>query len=156
MKSNRFSKPPAAPVCLAARLGQRILIVDDEPAITRSLKLNLQAVPGYEVRTENESTWAIDAARDFRPDLILLDVLMPHLDGCDIAAQIHADPKLKNTPIVFLTALARNEDTGGRAITAGSTVYLAKPVNAQVLIKCIEQILSPMPNSQTRTCSFPI
>jgi two-component system, OmpR family, alkaline phosphatase synthesis response regulator PhoP len=121
---------------------KRILIVDDEPAITRSLKLTLEAAPGYEVRTENDSTRAIDAAREFHPQLILLDVLMPDLDGCDVSARLHADPELADTPIVFLTALAHNEDTGGRAVIAGSTVYLAKPVDTGELIKCIEHALS--------------
>jgi Response regulator containing CheY-like receiver, AAA-type ATPase, and DNA-binding domains len=117
--------------------------VDDEPGITRSLKLTLEAAAGYEVRTENDATLAIDAARDFHPHLILLDVLMPRLDGCDVSAGIHADPELKDTPIVFLTALANNEDTGGHAVVAGSTVYLAKPVDTEELIKCIEKSLSP-------------
>jgi two-component system, OmpR family, alkaline phosphatase synthesis response regulator PhoP len=122
---------------------KRILIVDDEPGVTRSLKLNLEATVGYEVRTENDSARAIEVARDFHPQLILLDVLMPHLDGCDIAARIHADPELKETPIVFLTALAHNKDTGGHAVAAGSTVYLAKPVDTRELIACIERSLSP-------------
>jgi DNA-binding response OmpR family regulator len=122
---------------------KRILIVDDEAGVTRSLKLNLETAAGYEVRTENDSTHAIDAAREFHPQLIILDVLMPQLDGCDVSARIHADPELADTPIVFLTALAHNEDTGGHAVTAGSTIYLAKPVDARELIKCIEQTLSP-------------
>src|SRR4029453_11724375 len=121
---------------------KRILIVDDEPGVTRGLKLNLETVAGYEVRTENDPALVIDVARDFHPQLILLDVLMPHLDGCDVSARIHADPELKNTPIVFLTALASNEDTGGHAVVAGSTVYLAKPVDTEELIKCIEKSLS--------------
>jgi CheY-like chemotaxis protein len=120
---------------------KRILIVDDEPGVTRSLKLNLEATANYEVRTENDSALAIDAARAFHPQLILLDVLMPRLDGCDVSARIHADPELKDTPIVFLTALTNNEDTGGHAVAAGSTVYLAKPVDTEELIKCIEQTL---------------
>ena len=121
---------------------KRILIVDDEPGVTRNLKLNLQAMAGYDVRTENDSTRAIDAAREFHPQLILLDVLMPRLDGCDISARIHADSELKDTPIVFLTALAHNEDTGGHAVVAGATVYFAKPVDTEELIRCIEQTLS--------------
>src|SRR5882724_6761699 len=121
---------------------KRILIVDDDPGITRSLKLNLEAMASYEVRTENDPALAIDVARDFHPQLILMDVLMTRLDGCDVSAQIHADPELKATPIVFLTALASNESTNGHAAVAGATVYLAKPVDTMELIKCIEQTLS--------------
>jgi CheY-like chemotaxis protein len=127
---------------------KRILIVDDEAAITRSLKLTLEATAGYEVRTENDSSRAIDAAREFHPQLILLDVLMPGLDDCDVSARLHADPELRDTPIVFLTALANNEETGGRVVVAGSTVYLAKPVDTEELIKCIERTLSPTPQPQ--------
>jgi len=134
---------PSTPPQRQAMNPKRILVVDDEPGVTRSLKLNLEATANYEVRTENDPALALDAARDFHPHLILLDVLMPRLDGCDVSARIHADPKLKDTPIVFLTALANKEDTGGHAVVAGSTVYLAKPVDTEELIKCIEQTLSP-------------
>jgi DNA-binding response OmpR family regulator len=119
----------------------RILIVDDEPGVTRALKLNLEAA-GYAVRTENDSTRVIEVAHAFRPHLILLDVLMPHLDGCDVSVLIHADFGLKDTPIVFLTALADNEDTGGHAVVAGSTVYLAKPAVTEEVVRCIEETLS--------------
>jgi CheY-like chemotaxis protein len=122
---------------------KRILAVDDEPGVTRSLKLNLEALAGHELRTENDSALVIDAARDFQPQLILLDVLMPLLDGCDVSTRIHADPGLKKIPIVFLTALANKEVTGGHAMFAGSTVYLAKPVDTEDLIRCIEKTLSP-------------
>lgn len=132
---------------------KRILIVDDEPGVTRSLKLNLEATAGYEVRTENDATAAVNAAREFQPQLILLDVLMPRLDGCDVSARIHADPELKDTPIVFLTALASNEDTGGHAVAAGSTIYLAKPVDTAELIKCIEQTVSTTAQPQRHVSS---
>ena len=134
---------------------KRILVVDDEPGVTRSPKPNLGATARYEVRTENDSALAIDAVREFRPQLILLDVLMPHLDGCDVAARIHADPELKDTPIVFLTAPTHNEDTGGHAVVAGSTVYLAKPVDTAELIKCIEQTLLTTMQPRHYAFSFP-
>lgn len=122
---------------------KRILVVDDEPSVTRSLKLNLENTMRYEVRTENDSARAVAAAREFHPDLILLDVIMPGLDGCDVSTRIHADPELRDMPIVFLTALATNEDTGGQAITAGATVYVAKPVMLGELLRCIDQHVRP-------------
>jgi len=112
--------------------------VDDDPAVTRSLKLNLECTLRYDVRTENDASCALPAARQFHPDLILLDVVMPGMDGCEVAARIHMDQELKDTPIVFLTALATNKNTGGHATVAGSTVYLAKPVILDELIRCIE------------------
>lgn len=133
---------------------KRILIVDDEPSVTRGLKLNLEATERYEVRTENDPALALDAAREFHPHVILLDVLMPRLDGCDISAQIHSDPELKETPVVYLTALAHNENTGGHAVVAGSTVYLAKPVDTEALIQCFEQTLSRTTQPKHHSFSF--
>jgi len=78
-------------------------------------------------------------ARAFRPELILLDVMMPELDGGDVAAQLQADPLLRDIPIVFLTALVSNEETGGHEMVCGSMPYLAKPVDFGELTKCIEE-----------------
>src|SRR5687768_9940814 len=88
---------------------KKILVVDDEASITRLLKLNLEK-GAYVVRTENEGTKALAAAKDFKPDLILLDVMMPDIDGGDVAAIIQADPLLCAVPIVFLTAAVKKEE----------------------------------------------
>ena len=90
---------------------KRILVVDDEPGVTRSLKLNLEAGGEYEVFTENHSNKALAAARACRPDLVLLDVMMPGMDGADVAERMHDDPVLRRTPVVFLTALVSNKET---------------------------------------------
>jgi DNA-binding response OmpR family regulator len=117
---------------------KRILVVDDEPSVTRSLKLNLESSGGYEVRTENDGTNALVAARSFRPDLILLDVVMPDIDGGDVATKLQADPLLHDTPIIFLTAIVTNEETKGRGALIGTCVFLAKPVDLAELKKTIE------------------
>ncbi len=80
----------------------KILLVDDEESITRTLKLFLDRRGGYEVRTENQGSHAVQAARDFRPDLIVLDIVMPDADGCAIAQDLGEDPELKRVPIVLL------------------------------------------------------
>ena len=128
------SKPAAA-----ARSRRRILTVDDEPATTRNLKLLLESTGSYEVRGENDSKQAVETARASRPDLILLDVVMPVLDGWEVAARLRLDPELKDTPIVFLTALASNRHTGGHAVATGTIVFLAKPVELEELLRCIEE-----------------
>ncbi len=117
---------------------RRILVVDDEPSVTRNLKLTLEASGGYEVLGENHPTNALTAARVFRPDLILLDVMMPGADGGDVAAQVRADPVLRETPIIFLTALVSNEETGGHEISSGAETFLAKPVDLGELRKSLE------------------
>ncbi len=78
-------------------------------------------------------------AKEFRPDLILLDVIMPGMSGGDVAFRIKQDVSLKNTPIVFLTAAATKEDTTSREGTIGGHPFLSKPVSVKDLIACIEE-----------------
>ena len=118
---------------------KRILLVDDEPTITRSIKLNLETTGRYEVETENLAINACATAHRFRPDLIFLDVMMPGMDGGDVAASLRANAQLKNVPIIFLTALVSKRETGGRESTVGTLSYLAKPVGWFELQRCIEE-----------------
>src|SRR5438034_6452423 len=82
---------------------RRILIVDDDRDSTHLIKILLEKISHYLVLEENDAAKAHESARDFRPDLILLDIMMPQIDGGDLSAQIDADPGLQRTPI-FLTA----------------------------------------------------
>jgi CheY-like chemotaxis protein len=118
---------------------KRILVIDDEASITRTMKVNLERTGVYTVGTENEARRALATARDFQPDLILLDVMMPELDGGEVAGEIHSDPALEHVPIVFLTAIVNNKETGGECMESGGQTFVAKPVNLQSLIKCIEE-----------------
>src|SRR5215210_7346940 len=116
---------------------KRIMIVDDESGFTRLLKLTLERTGHYTVREQNEGTRALETAREFRPDLILLDIVMPRIDGGDVARQIQADPMLKNVRIIFLTAIvSKKEATPGSLI--GGFPFMAKPVSLDALVKCIE------------------
>jgi len=117
---------------------KRILVVDDEPSVTRNLKLNLESSGGYDVFAENHATNALTAARIFRPDLILLDVIMSGMDGGDVVARFRADPLLRDTPVIFLTALVSNEETDGHEIVSGGETFLAKPVDIGELKKTLE------------------
>ncbi len=119
----------------------KILVVDDEEALTRMLKLNLEAMGSYEVCIENRGTHALEAARNFKPDLILLDIVMPDLEGSEVAQQVKEEPQLKNTPIVFLTATVTNEEISPMGGRVGGQPFLAKPVTVQALIDCIERNL---------------
>jgi len=117
---------------------KRILLVDDEPSFTRVLKLCLEKTGSYEVREENRGTMAMATARQFKPDLILLDVVMPDIDGGEIASGIMADENLKDIPIVFLTAAVAKDEEG---VISGHP-FLAKPINTEEVIKRIEKSLS--------------
>ncbi len=118
---------------------KKILVVDDESGFTRLMKI---ALPHYEIREVNDPRRAIEAALEFRPDLILLDVIMPGLDGGDLAAQIADDVLLKHTPIVFLTAIVSPGETGQATRHIGGYPFLAKPVSADALERCIEEHLA--------------
>ena len=121
---------------------RRILVVDDEKALTRMLKLNLERAGNYEVRTENEGANAIPAAREFKPDLMLLDVMMPGVTGDEIAAELKADPLLAHIKYIFVTAIITRDEAGEAGANIGGNVFLAKPVKAEELIATIERMLA--------------
>ena len=120
---------------------KRILVVDDEPAMTRMIKLNLEQTGHYEVRTENQGLKAIAAAREFRPDLILLDVMMPGMLGSEIAEQLQADPSLRAIKIVFLTAMVTKEEAQRSYGQIGGHTFVAKPISADDLCRVVEEHL---------------
>jgi len=117
---------------------KKVLIIDDETTFTNIVKLTLEAKGGYEVCVENDPRNAINAARTFWPDIIILDVVMPELDGGEVHTQFQADPVLKNTPIIFLTAIVRKKEVDEHAGMIGGSFYLAKPVSADDLMAAIE------------------
>ena len=118
---------------------KRIFVVDDEPSITRTMKVNLERTGAYTVGTENHAFHALAAAREFQPDLILLDVMMPEIDGAELAGEIQSDLALQDVPVVFLTAIVSTKETGGESLESGGRTFVAKPVNLDALIKCIEE-----------------
>lgn len=121
---------------------KRILVVDDEAALTRMVKLNLEQTGQYEVRTENEGSLAIAAARDFKPDLILLDVMMPDMTGDEVSAALKQDPDLAATKVIFMTAIVTKAETGKLGKKIGGNVFLAKPVRLKELVAAIERVLA--------------
>jgi DNA-binding response OmpR family regulator len=130
---------PAVPAPSAAPEKKRILIIDDEVSFARMVKINLEKTGGFEVRVENRAAAALPAAREFRPDLVLLDVIMPSMDGGDVAKQIKRDRALRGTPIVFLTATVSKREAGEGGLNSGGELFLAKPVSVEALIACINE-----------------
>lgn len=125
---------------------KRILVIDDDKNLTDMVKINLMATGKYEVLVENRAANALAAAREFRPDLILLDYVMPGLDGGDISASLHQDPFLRDVPIIMVTALVSNAEMGpdGTSPRCGH-LMLAKPVRFPNLLRCIEKQLAEHP-----------
>ncbi len=116
---------------------KKILLVDDESGFTRLLRLTL---PAYEIREENNPLRALQTAREFQPDMIFLDVIMPEADGGTIAAQMKEDPALKHVPIVFLTAIVSPDEAKTRH-QIGGCEFLAKPVSRDQVDECIRKHL---------------
>ena len=90
---------------------RKLLVVDDEVSLTRILKLNLEETGKYEVRTENRGSNTLNAALEFRPDLILLDIMMPDVIGSEVAEELLAEKELKDIKIIFLTALVSKKSS---------------------------------------------
>jgi CheY-like chemotaxis protein len=125
---------------------RRILIVDDEVSFARMVKLNLEKTGAFEVRAESKANAALPAAREFKPDLIILDVIMPSMDGGDVSNQIKRDRNLRETPIIFLTATVSKREAGEAGLNSGGELFLAKPVTVENLIQCInERVRKPEP-----------
>lgn len=118
---------------------KRILLVDDEKSLTNLLKLNLEETGDYEVRVENWPEDALAAAREFKPDLILLDLIMPRMPGGNVAALIDSDPQLKGTPIVFLTAAVRKQQVEENEGIICDHPCLAKPATVEEVVAMIEK-----------------
>jgi len=125
---------------------QRILLIDDEKSFTQMLKLNLEMSGLYEVREENRGVHALTAARDFEPDLVFLDIMMPDIDGDEVATQLKADPRLRESPIVFLTAVASKQEVENHNGFIGGHPFLAKPASTGEVIQCIRKHLGEPPS----------
>ncbi|MEQ2007228.1 MAG: response regulator [Limisphaerales bacterium] len=116
---------------------KRILIIDDEPSMTRMIRLTLEMTKRYQVREENQAAHALTTAREFKPDLILLDVIMPGVDGGELARRIKADPVFGQVPVIFLTGTVTKREAAEGAVTAGYPL-LPKPVSLKILVETME------------------
>ena len=123
----------------------RILIADDEPNIVLALEL-LMKREGYETRTTGDGEAAVVAAQAFRPDLILLDVMMPKMDGYEVCQRLRADPELKDVVIVMLTAKGREvEKEKGMAL--GADFYITKPFSTRDVVRSVKEVLAAKPGA---------
>ena len=121
-------------------MSKRILVVDDEIALTRMVKMNLENAGDFVVRTVNQGSAAISAAREFMPDLIFLDVMMPDMSGDEVALELREDPVLANIPMVFMTAIVTKSETGSTGANIGGNEFLAKPARTADLLAVIEKM----------------
>lgn len=123
-------------------MARKILLVDDETGFTDLLRMNLEKDGRYDVCIENDSTRAVATAKAFQPDVILLDVVMPGMDGGDVQAALQADPVLARVPVLMLTALVDSTELSEGAVAqAGTQMVLPKPVNLDLLFRVLAEIL---------------
>ena len=118
----------------------KVLVVDDDPTILRLLQVNLE-MEGYEVQTASDGSQALDQIRAVEPDLVLLDVMMPQLDGWHVCEQVRNDPDLAHVPVVFLSARAQNSDRD-RGRQAGADAYITKPFDPLALVELIRDLIA--------------
>ncbi len=119
---------------------RRILLVDDEPNIVKIISRRLMA-EGFEVSVAMDGIIALEKARAEKPNLILLDVMLPKLSGYDVCRQLKQDMRYKNIPIIMLTALAHESDEEF-GLEVGADAYIRKPFKAQQLLQKIEELIS--------------
>jgi CheY-like chemotaxis protein len=117
---------------------KKVLIVDDEKDFTDMIKMNLEERGDYEVKAENKGMKALAAAKTFKPDLILLDVIIKDKDGGSVRHELKSDPVTKEIPIVFLTATVDENQVPEDDNMIGGYTFLSKPVSVEKLISCID------------------
>jgi two-component system alkaline phosphatase synthesis response regulator PhoP len=116
-----------------------ILVVDDEPEITEIIEAFLENA-GYNVKVENQPHNAIPLARELKPDLILLDIMMPGTDGYQICNQIKEDPNMSETPVIFLTGKDTKDDQG-KSFQVGGDMFIKKPFRCERLLEIVNIVL---------------
>ncbi|HOD66877.1 MAG TPA: response regulator [candidate division Zixibacteria bacterium] len=117
----------------------KVLVIDDEPEITEIVETFLTEA-GYYVMVENQPFRAIEKATAFNPDVILLDIMMPGMDGYDVCEALKKVPRLAGTPIIFLTGKDRNDDMG-RSFKSGGDMFIKKPFSCERLLEILNIVL---------------
>lgn len=120
----------------------RVLVIDDEPEITDIIETFLESV-GYEVKSENSSVIGIERAKTFLPDLILLDIMMPFMDGYEVCKELKKDDKTSKIPVIFLTGKDARSDEG-RSFQVGGDLFIKKPFSCERLLEIVKMVLLSM------------
>jgi two-component system alkaline phosphatase synthesis response regulator PhoP len=118
----------------------KILIVDDEPSITVSLKF-LMEQNHFRVMVVHNGEDALTAIKDFQPDLVLLDVMLPAIDGFQVCQNLKSDPRHKSIKVIFLSAMTRDLDIA-KGNTLGADAYITKPFSNADVVRQVKDLLS--------------
>jgi two-component system alkaline phosphatase synthesis response regulator PhoP len=120
----------------------KLLIVDDEPEIGELLSYNFRK-RGFEVMTASNGYTALESMNSFMPDVVILDIMMPFMNGIKTCQEIKSDPKHHNIPVLFLSA-TNNEDLISQALEAGGDKFLSKPIHLSLLIDTVVKMQAEM------------
>ncbi|CAN5479936.1 response regulator transcription factor [soil metagenome] len=139
---------------MGKKAAYKVLVVDDEEPILELLKYNLEK-EGYEVKAALNGHLGVDIARKFKPDLVLLDIMMPHMDGVEACRQLRAMPDLVDTFIVFLTARSE-EYSEVAAFDVGADDYITKPIKPRALMSRISALFRRDTKGKTTTSQITV
>lgn len=118
----------------------KILVIDDEPEITDIVETYFENL-GYSVETANGGQEGVETARKFKPNLVLLDIMMPNTTGYEICTELKSMPELSGVPVVFLTGRDTREDSG-RSFQSGGDMFVKKPFSCERLAELVKIALS--------------
>lgn len=127
---------------------RKVLIADDEPDIIEILKYNLEK-EGYQVSTAKDGDEAIDKAKHVKPDLVVLDMMMPRKNGIEVCEVLRAQPQFKDTLIMFLTALS-DEATQLKGFGTGADDYVSKPLSPNVFVSKVNALFRRVKKSENK------
>ena len=128
-------------------MAKKILAVDDERHIVRLVQINLQKA-GYEVVTATNGIEALEQVAQVKPDLVVMDVMMPEMDGLEALEKMKADPEMAKIPVIMLTAKAQDADVFS-GWQKGADLYLTKPFNPAELLNFVKRIFSSQTEDET-------
>ncbi len=125
---------------------KQILIADDEPDILEIIRYNLEK-EGYEVITAKDGNEAIEKAKEFYPDLIILDIMMPRKNGVEVCQILRTQPSFQDTLIIFLTAMS-DESSQIKGLETGADDYISKPISPKVLVSRVNALFRRVTNKE--------
>lgn len=134
-------------------MAKRILIIDDDLDFGSITKLTLESTGEYKARAVSMARQSVDVARDFQPDLILLDCMMPGWDGGQVAANLEKNPATKNIPVIFLTATVSAKEVRPGPTYSGVRTYLPKFIRLEELTSAIDEAIAAAQTASSGSAS---
>jgi two-component system alkaline phosphatase synthesis response regulator PhoP/two-component system response regulator VicR len=120
-------------------MSKKVLVVDDQPHIVRLIQVNLEK-EGFQVATAGDGVEGLQQAQEVKPDLVILDVIMPRKDGFTLLRELKADAQFADTPVIMLTVKTHNADIV-EGLKEGAELYLPKPFHPKELVSLVKRVL---------------